>query len=206
MNKAKIILFDVDGVLIRPPYYYSHELEKMGYKDAVKVLNSFFSSENNWSCLEGKNDAYRIVEPYLKKIGWKKTAREYFQEQFIFEEQYLDKELVLMVDKLRASGIKCYLCTDQEKNRADFLLQEMGFEKIFDQCFMSCHIGCRKSGNQFWEHVMDELKKEIPGITPHEVIFFDDDQKNVEKAAEFGIRSHVVRDIEKFKEKLATFL
>ena len=90
MKKSKVILFDVDGVLIRLPNYFGEELERRGYKGVEEILNYYYKGIDNWDCLEGKAIAEERIMPYLKKFGWKGTGQEYFKQQFKFEKQFLD--------------------------------------------------------------------------------------------------------------------
>lgn len=202
MNETKVILFDVDGVLIRLPHYFSKELEGLGYIDPEENLSSFFCGKEQKLCLEGKADAEKKIVPFLKKIGWKGTAGNYLKQQFQFERNYLDKNLVSMVKRFRKKGIKCFLCTDQEKNRAEFLLNKMNFRNIFDGHFISYYIGCRKCHDDFWKYAIDELKKEFSGIKPEEAVFFDDTQKNIDTASKFGIQAFLFKNPERFKKDL----
>lgn len=203
MNKPKIILFDVDGVLIRLPHYFSKELECNGYKNVVESLNSFFKEGPNHLCLEGKANAEKLILPFLKKFGWKDTAMSHLKQQFQFESKYLDKNFISLIEQLRENGIKCLLSTDQEKHRAEFLLNEMNFQSIFDGHFISCYIGYRKCHDDFWKHVLREIKKEFSDIEPAEIVFFDDMQKNIDVALKFGIQAFLFKDMEQFKEDLA---
>lgn len=201
MNKPEIILFDVDGVLIRLPHYFSEELENKGYKNVVESLNPFFNGAN-YLCLEGKADTEKIIMPFLKKFGWKGTAKSHLKQQFQFESHYLDKNFISLIKRLRKDGVVCYLCTDQEKNRAKFLLNEMNFKNIFDGHFTSCYIGYRKYHDKFWNHVLKRLKKEFPNIKNNEVVFFDDTQNNIDTALKFGIKAFLFKDRQQFERNL----
>lgn len=72
----RIILFDIDGVIIRPPYYFWKELETQWYKNAEKILNNFFRNENT-ACTEWKANIEEIIVPYLQDIWWKKTVEDF---------------------------------------------------------------------------------------------------------------------------------
>ncbi len=202
MKKPKVILFDVDGVLINPPNYFSVELEKKGYEKAEEILNSFFKGSDNQECVEGKASAEKNIASYLEKLGWKETARDYFEKQFQFEKKYLDQNLISKIEKFRNQGIKCYLCTDQIKNRAEFLLNEMNFKNIFDGYFVSCHIGFRKCHDKFWSYAMNKLEKEIKGVESCEIVFFDDIQNNIDVALKFGISAILFTDAIQFEKDL----
>lgn len=202
MDKPKIILFDIDGVLIRIPHYFSQELENNGYKNAIESLNSFYNEGSNDQCLEGKANAEKIIIPFLKKFGWKDTAKSYLQQQFQFESHYLDENFISLIQKLRDKNIKCYLSTDQEKNRAKFLLEEMNFRKKFDGHFISYNIGYRKCHDNFWIHVLEELKKELYDVKPNKIVFFDDIQNSIDVASKHGIQSFLFTDMKQFYKDL----
>ena len=125
MNKISAILFDIDGVILRRPYYFSEDLERRGYRNVVLTLNKYFNGHDHHHCCEGQSDTLTIITPYLKKFSWRGTAREYLRQQFDFERNFLDQELVLLIKKIKSFGIGCYLCSDQEKYRAEYILKEM---------------------------------------------------------------------------------
>lgn len=198
-KKPKVILFDVDGVLIRLPNYFSQELDKRGYKGAEKSLTSFFKGSDNQQCVEGKASFEKKIVPYLEKFAWKETAEEYFQKQFQFEKRYLDQNIILQIKQFHTQGIKCYLCTDNSKLRSEFLLNEMNLKDIFDDYFISCFIGYRKCHNEFWSYLINKLRKEI---SPSEIVFFDDAQNNIDVALKFGIKAILFENIAQFEKEL----
>jgi len=189
MRKIKAVLFDVDGVLIRVPHYFGTELEGRGYKDAAEWLRKYFHDGDHYPCLEGKGDLKERIEPYLRGFGWEHSVDEYFRQQLEFEGSFLDGEMMGIVAELRGRGMKCLLATDQEEHRLRFLLEEMDFRNLFDGCFVSCRIGCRKIDDGFWAHVARELADE--GIEPAEAAFFDDLQDNVDVALRAGIQAEL---------------
>lgn len=203
MNNIKAILFDVDGVLIRPPHYFSKELELKGYKKAEEGLNAYYRGKDHLQCLDGRADSRKLIMPYLKNFGWEYSADEYLEQQFAFERRYLDKGLISIVASLRAQGLNCYLATDQEKYRAQYLLESMDFKSVFDASFISCFVHGRKSQDRFWEKVINELKKMPAGIEPDEIAFFDDIQENIDTASTFGVKAFLFEIMSKFREDMA---
>lgn len=203
MSKIKIILFDIDGVLIRLPYYFSKKLKEKGYVNAEENLNPFFHSAEFYQCLEGKADAKKTIEPYLKRFCWEKSASDYFYQQFRFESQYLDQSMISMIQRFKKNGIRCLLSTDQEKYRSKFLLDKMDFQNIFDGYFISNHIGFRKFQHEFWEYVITKLKKENPNVRPWEIVFFDDKKINIDIALKFGLNAFLFTNTEQFTKNIA---
>lgn len=202
MDEIKIILFDVDGVLIRPPFYFSEVLEREGYEGAKKSLNDFFRGKDNNLCLENRARAEEIIRPYLEEIGWRGKPEEYFFRQFTFEKSYLDREIMSVVKEQRERGIGCCLCTDQFASRAKFLLEEMNFRNIFDCCYISCRIGFRKCSEEFWKFPIKDLKNRRPNLETDQIAYFDDNRTNIETASKFGIRSFMFQGMDRFRHDM----
>ena len=200
--KVKVILFDIDGVLIRMPHYFSHELERQGYKNATSILNDFFMGKYKNKYLRGETAMEKAIVPYLKKLGWESSAKKFLEIQFQYEEKFLDKNLISFIKDLQKKGVQCYLGTDQSKIRAKFFLNKMNFKNIFDGYFVSCYVGKRKTDNKFWEHTIEKLERKVKGIKPEEIVFFDDIQKNVDTALKFGIKAFLFENVSQLKKDL----
>lgn len=203
MKDIKAILFDVDGVLIRLPYYFSRKLELKGYKKVEDSLNAYYCGSDHLSSLEGRADSKEMIIPYLRNFGWEYSVDEYFEQQFCFELEYIDRDMICFIDKLRAQGVKCCLASDQEKHRARYLLKSMDLRTVFDTHFISFLIGARKCHDLFWEHVVKELKNTPVGIEPDEIAFFDDIQKNIDTALRFGVNAFLFESVPQFREDMA---
>jgi putative hydrolase of the HAD superfamily len=204
MGQPKVILFDVDGVLVRPPHYFSTELERAGYPRAEECLNAYYRGESQLPCLTGQADARERIAPYLKAFGWEHSADEYFQRQFQFEGEFLDAEMIGIVGWLRHRGVRCGLATDQDAYRAQYLLDAMDFRTLFQGHFISCFVGARKCHAGFWTHVLTELGRVFASdIKPTEIAFFDDIAQNVQTALSLGICARVFVSVPGFRADLA---
>ena len=109
-----------------------------------------------------------------------------------------DEEVLALVKTIRDSGMKCYLATDQEKHRADYMDTVLKFNQLFDGAFYSCNLGHQKSEQEYFIKITKELN-----LNPEEIAYWDDDQTNVQTAQSTGIKSYFYTDIEKFKKELA---
>ena len=197
----KAIIFDVDGVLLQVPHFFTQELQKRWYENAVEIMNEYYRNENT-ICAEWKAKSIECISPYLEKIWWNKWTEEYFSEQFQFEADYIETSLISLIPKLQNLGIKCYLWTDQEENRAKFLLDWLDFENILDGYFISFYIGSRKCFPPFWDYVKNTLWEQW--IQKEEIVFFDDLQNNVDVANTARIQAFLFTDVEQFKRDLET--
>lgn len=126
--------------------------------------------------------------------------------QFWFEaENHIDNRVLDVVKRLRAKGMKCYVATNQEKYRTQFMKAHMGFEEHFDHVFSSADIGYKKPQKEFFTFILQELLNEHK-IYPHEVLFFDDTRGNVQGAKELDIDAHFYDGFERFLEKVEEYL
>jgi putative hydrolase of the HAD superfamily len=191
----KTILFDADGVLIRSEMFSHYFEDKYGVKHSTMV--EFYRGPFQ-DFLVGKGDMYDLLPQYLAKWGWQKSPEDFVNEWFEYEHK-VDEALIAYVQKLRKQGIKCYVATNQEKHRAQYMLEKMGFADSFDGLFASAHLGSLKPDIQFFEEVLNQLN-----ITDKStVLFWDDSEENVAGAKAFGIRSEFYRKFDDFTATMA---
>lgn len=183
----KIILFDIDGVLIRLPKYFSSVLEGNGYKNTVNILNEYYTGGVNNSCLTGNSDPLISIKPYLDRIGWEFTPIEYFKQQYEYESGYVDHLLLQKITAMRSKGMVCMTATDQDALRSKFLLDNLNFRKIFDDNYISNEIGFLKKEGKYWEHVLGSLRSKYPDVEVNEILFCDDIISNIETVSKTGI-------------------
>ncbi len=176
----KDILWDADDVVVvKREGFFSEKLAKRQGIPLEQVM-PFFKGEFGL-CTVGKADLKQEIGKYLAGWGWTGTVEE-LMEYWFSSEKEVDTEVLEVVDGLRQKGVKCYLATDQEKYRVRYLLEEMKLGEHFDGQFFSCDLGVKKSHTEFFEEILRRL-----GVEPEEVMYWDDDEKNVAVAHELGI-------------------
>lgn len=195
---TKAILFDADGVVIHA------EMFSLQYQRKFQVENEkmlpFFKGEFQ-DCLIGKKDLKKTVTPYLKEWKWDLSA-DNFLKLWFKSEHNIDQRIIDTIKKLRKSKIKCYLATNQEKYRTNYMIHEMEFKNIFDGVFSSAFVGFKKPEKEFYEYILTEINKEI-SIKPEEIMFFDDSKKHIIEAKNLNIDSHLFTSFKDFKKKIA---
>jgi putative hydrolase of the HAD superfamily len=192
-QEIKYILFDIDGVIVDAEMFSIQYQKKFGISNDLML--PFFKGVFQ-DCLVGKADLKEELEPWLEKWKWMGTADELLR--FWFEaENKIDYKMVKKVKELRRKGIKCFTASKQEKYRADYIEKEMGFGEIFDGSFYSANLGYKKPDPRFFEIILAKLK-----INLEEVLFFDDEQINVDEANNLGIKSFLYTDFKKFNQNL----
>ena len=166
-------------------------------------MNAYYDECKHFKTNEGKDDFREQIQPYLSNFGWEYSVDEYLNQQFIFEHSYLDANMISIIENLQSQGVKCFLATDQERYRAQYLLESMNFRSVFDAHFISCFIGFRKCHDRFWEFVIDELKNSTVCYESDEIAFFDDNQKNIDTALKFGIKAFLFETMSKFRTDIS---
>lgn len=194
----KVIILDADGVLINGERFSVRLAKEYGI--SLEQTASFFTGPFN-ECLIGNADLKEALVPYLEEWGWK-TGVDAFLEYWFAAEHSIDEELVAYIQELRKQGIKCFVATNQEKHRAEYMLEKMGFADSFDKLYASAHLGHKKPSIVFYEKLLAELGDVQKG----EVLFWDDAPENIEGAKEFGIHAELYTSFDDFKQKMNRYV
>ena len=197
MSNISTILYDADGVLINSQMSSVYFKDKYGLDG--ETTKEFYRGPF-LDCLVGKKDMLKELPAFLQKWGWKKCVHDFVHEWFPYEHK-IHKPLIDDIEAIRAPGIKCYVATNQEKHRAEYMLSAMGFEKSFDGLLASAHLGATKPEEVFFHRVMKSLN-----ITdPKTILFWDDSKENVDGAKKLGINAHVFSDIESYRKVMDSY-
>ena len=193
----KVLIFDADGVLINGDIF-SKRFSKE-YNIDINKINPFFDGPFK-DCLVGKADLKEAIVPYLEEWGWKDGV-DSFLEYWFSTEHSIDQGLIDYIQEYRKNGIKCVMATNQEKYRAEYMFNKIGFINSFDKMYVSAHLGHTKTNTQFFEKLVSELTD----IKKDEILFWDDDIKNINTAKEFGINAELYITFEDFKQKMKNY-
>jgi len=192
----KIILLDIDGLIIRKKRVFSRRLEKE-FGISAKVIQPFFKSAF-LKCENGKADLKKELQKIIPLWGWKKSVGKLLDYWFNAEAE-TQKTVLNLVDQLRVNGFKIFLQTNQEHYRAAFLWHKVGLKKHFDGIFSSCDLGHPKPSQFFWK----EIHKKLPPIQKSEVMVWDDGIPNVSSAKKFGYKAYLYRSFASFRKKIS---
>ncbi len=195
----KAAIFDADGVLIVNNKKFSRKFSTE-YKIPMEKVAPFFLGPFA-DCILGKADLKESILPYLSEWGWAEGP-DRFLEYWFTSEHNVSEELLLYIEDLRKNGIITALATNQEKYRAEYLLEKMGFAENFDRYYFSAHLGHKKPSIEFFQRLIDDLE----GIEKEEIIFWDDTLENIEGAKQFGIHAELYESFESFKQKMKNYL
>lgn len=192
---TKAILFDADGVVLTKQPYFSLEIAKEN-NIPYEVIEPFYLNELK-KCQIGAADMKEELAKYLPQWKWEGTVDEFMQRWFTTD-VHPDEEVLALVDALRARSFKCYLASDQEKYRGEYIRTTAGLGKHFDGTFFSYEVGHSKSDPHFFHAILSTLKLE-----PSEIMYWDDDQKNVDVAKSIGIDARFYTNFDELKQATA---
>ena len=183
---TKCILFDADGVVINSEMFSVLYQKKFGVSNDEML--PFFKGAFQ-DCLIGKADLKEAVKPYLIDWEWSGTVDDFLKFWFKAEHS-VDEKILNLIQNLQAKNIKCYLATNQEKYRIEYMKNEMGFNDIFDHIFYSAEIGFKKPEQKYYQYIYKWLNSEY-SVNKDEILFIDDSQNNINEAKSFGLNAHL---------------
>ena len=194
---VRLAIFDADGVVTTPKKFAENLEKDCGTKP--EALLPFFKGPFQ-DALVGKADLKTVIQPYLKDWNWTKSVDEFLAYWFKAEDAVND-EVIETIEGLRAKGIKCYLATNQEKYRLEYMRETMKFKHVFNGVFSSADLGCKKPDPQFFDRLLKRIdpKREIPR---KEILFWDDSEANIKVAKDLGIQAYLYTDLTAFVETM----
>jgi len=176
-------MIDVDGVIVsgRPSDGRRWDTDLAGdlALNPVALREAFFKP--HWEdivtgrvglseCLAGVlADVAPGVSPAILKAYW-------FQNDSRLNEPLL-RDLALV----RLKGLRIHLATNQEHERASYLMNALGLAAYVDGCHYSAAIGHRKPRPEFFRAVMQRV-----ALQPSELLLIDDSGENVRAATKAG--------------------
>lgn len=195
---VRIAIFDADGVVTSPKKFASDFERDFGTKP--EAFLPFFEGPFQ-EALVGKADLKTIIQPYLEGWNWKKSAEEFLAYWFKSEDE-VNEELLKAIEELGEKGIKCYLATNQEKYRTEYMRKKMNFKHWFDGIFSSADLGCKKPEKEFFIRLLKRIdpKRQLLG---QEILFWDDSEANVKTAKELKLQAYQYTSDEAFMETMS---
>ncbi|MCA9333150.1 HAD hydrolase-like protein [Candidatus Saccharibacteria bacterium] len=189
--KYKVAIFDADGVLTIPKELFSEQYVRNHGGD-LNQLSGFFKNDFQ-NAIIGKADLKELIAEYHDVWQWNGSPDELLSMWFR-NENIQNKPMLELVATVRNAGVPCYLATNQEKYRGEYM-REIMFPGIFDYYFISSEMGCKKPEQEYFEKLLSKVAEDHPRVKPKEIIFLDDTVSHVEGAKKLGINAHLFESV-----------
>lgn len=194
----KIVLFDADGVLTLPEEAFSVVYARSHGLDS-RPFEQFF--RNDWKpIVTGKADLKEAIAANPGLWQWHGDVDDLLKYWFETED-VRNEELIKLIHELKSQGIRCYLATEQEKYRGNYMRDVM-FKGLFDGYYITAELGVSKTEPEFFRAIIDDLKRQYPEIEPEDITFFDDSQSKVDTACSVGVDGRLYTNIEQVRSTL----
>lgn len=197
-NMFKAIIFDADGMAIKNSVWFSKRLAKQ-YGVKEELISPFFQNEFQ-NCIIGQADLKVELEKYVREWQWPGTIDELLESWFSGEDNP-DERVLSVVKELRAKGTVCCLATNNEKYRTNYMIERMGFGKVFEKVYSSAFMGFKKPQVEFYNYILNDI-----GLKKDEVVFWDDEADNLVEAKKQGFKIEKYTDFDSFKNSLKSLV
>jgi putative hydrolase of the HAD superfamily len=149
--------------------------------DVNAFMQDVFVAER--PCLVGEGDFVASFAAVLAK--WK-SCYAVDEALRVFTQIEVENEVIQLIQSLRIDGIACHVASNQNSYRASYMSDDLGYYKLFDTEFYSCHVGSAKPDLAYFWAVINKL-----AIQPSQMLFLDDKENNVQAARAAGLRAAV---------------
>ncbi len=178
--RVTAVLFDADGVIqLAPDYLHLRLVEALGRmpEEREACMDAIFAAEA--PALVGAASFESRLEAALKSLN---ASCDVATVLDLWCDIACNEQTLALVADLRAQGVYCALASNQERNRARHMSEQLGYTRAFDAEFYSCDLGCTKPAAAFFEAIIQRA-----GLDPARTLFIDDRQDNVEAARACGL-------------------
>jgi len=175
----RAICFDFDGV-VRKGKYFSDRLPKkyphITSEEIVSILKS------DWKKAQlGKMTMKQVWEKPLNHWNIPMNLTQMFD--FWFGEEYLDEEIMNLIDSLR-SKFKVFLLTNNPAERMKYFDKRDKLFKHFDEVIISADITAFKTSKQAATKIC-----ELANAKPEEIIIIDNSKSDLAEYKEHGFKT-----------------
>ena len=180
-----VLMLDVDGVVVtgrpRDGKHPFADIETELGVPAALLQEKFFKT--HWPAIVvGLEPLEPRLAAVLEEIAPSVTSAALIDYWFRNDSR-LDETVLASVGRLRASGIRVLLATNQEHRRAAWLMDELGLDRHVDGIAYSAALGHRKPMPEFYAGA-----SALAGADGHDLVLVDDVLDNVEAAIAAGWR------------------
>jgi 2-haloacid dehalogenase len=198
MSEIKAVIFDLGNVLIdwNPNYVFDNYFES-------KDKQEYFFKNICTSSWNEEQDAGRLIEEATNELvkkfpEWEKAIRDYYGRWTEMLKGPIDESVEIFRELKKNAQLKFYALTNWSAETFPYALEKYEFLHWFDGRVVSGEEKMRKPFPQFYKLLLARYQ-----LNANEVLFIDDNLRNVAAAEELGIRSIHFQSPDQLKESLS---
>jgi putative hydrolase of the HAD superfamily len=172
------VLFDADGVLQHTPGGGETAAEPYVGERTTEFLRRLWDDE--LPTLAGQGDMLPLLAVAMADFGVTAPLEEVYRAIWLCIEPF--EQSLALVRALRRNGFGVHLGTNQERNRAAYMREVLGYDALFDTSCYSWELGARKPDGAFFLEAARRI-----GAEPAAILFVDDNPANVAGARDAGL-------------------
>lgn len=174
------VLWDADGVLQRVPEGWEESM-RPAIEGRIEDVDGFLA-QAFWEerpALRGEASWLDLLPRMLERWRIEDAYDVVVRTWLSIEPVTAPRDLVREV---RARGARCYLASNQDRHRAAYMHDRLGYADLLDGEFYSSDLGAAKPEVAYFEAILSRL-----GLRPDQVLFVDDNSANVAAARSIGL-------------------
>lgn len=180
----KAAVFDLNGIFLQAPKL-SERFEK-DFKVPVSVFVPKLSEIMDTARKPGAKGIFSYWEPALKEWGVKLSEKEFFD--YWFKAEKVSERMVAFSKELRNKGVKVFILSNNFRERSEYYAQYSWVHEAVDKIYFSWQTGFVKPDTKAWTSILEEYN-----LRPEEVIYFDDQEKNLKAVESVGIEAFMFK-------------
>ena len=191
-NMIKNIIFDIGGVMFDDS---TQNISNILNTDASELCKKVYG-KSFVDCLLGNQEVSDYIETF-------KNDSDYEAIKYILGKDNLHISLPLMQDnfdyisRLKDKGYNLYILSNIAKESYEHVKSTIDIDKVFKGGVYSYQEKLLKPDRKIYELIVNRYN-----LNKDETMFFDDKQKNIDAACEFGLKGVLFRTIEDIENNL----
>ena len=188
----KNIIFDIGGVMFDDS---TQNISNILNRDASELCKKVYG-KSFIDCILGNQEVSDYVESF-------KNDSDYEIIKYILGKDNLHISYPIMKDnfdyisKLKNKGYNLYILSNISRESYEYVKNTIDIDKLFKGGIYSYQEKLLKPDRQIYELIVNKYN-----LNKDETLFFDDKQKNVDAACNFGIKGVLFRTIEDIENNL----
>ncbi len=196
------VIFDVGGVLDRPADLAAEEADRIQIAaslglDLMEMWARFFQTEPWQLCRVGRITDAEFWDRNLSSFGIRGPAEQAAFLEHLFRHKEVNPAMRALLDDLHGR-VRLAIISNASDTLEEGLTHRFRIMPLFDVVVNSARVGYAKPAREIFEIALERL-----GLRPEQTAFTDDQQHNVDAAAELDMHAALFTGAEDFRAFLA---